>query len=157
MFAYLIIAAEIAILYFVFWYLYIYEPRPRRILGNPWGRYQDGDLSTGRIDPTLPFIIEAAPPPDRAGERKFPAMSMLPSWLTGETAIGREFRRAAFDLREKGASALPAGRQRFRRARCLRMARRLSSSGQPAGLKAIQAVILRFLCSLARLNTRTLD
>jgi hypothetical protein len=41
MHAYIIIAAELAILYTVFWYVFLREPRPYRIKGNPWGFYDD--------------------------------------------------------------------------------------------------------------------
>ncbi len=39
MLAYAIIAFEMAILYTVFWYVFLREPRPYRIHGNPWGGY----------------------------------------------------------------------------------------------------------------------
>ncbi len=39
MLAYAIIAFEMAILYTVFWYVFLREPRPYRIQGNPWGGY----------------------------------------------------------------------------------------------------------------------
>jgi hypothetical protein len=39
MFAYLVIGTEIAILYTVFWYVFLREPKPYKVSGNPWGRY----------------------------------------------------------------------------------------------------------------------
>lgn len=39
MLAYAIIALELAILYTVFWYVFLREPQPYRIKGNPWGGY----------------------------------------------------------------------------------------------------------------------
>lgn len=39
MLAYVIIAIELAILYTVFWYVYLREPQPYKIKGNPWGGY----------------------------------------------------------------------------------------------------------------------
>lgn len=42
MFVYLIIAAELAILYAVYWYIYLREPKPFTITGNPWGYYERG-------------------------------------------------------------------------------------------------------------------
>ena len=39
MFIYLIIAFELALLYTVFWYGFVYEPKPFRIKGDPWGTY----------------------------------------------------------------------------------------------------------------------
>jgi len=39
MFAYVIIAIELVILYTVFWYVFLREPRPYKIQGNPWGGY----------------------------------------------------------------------------------------------------------------------
>lgn len=43
MFAYAIIAFELLILYTVFWYVFLREPQPYRIQGNPWGGYQHGE------------------------------------------------------------------------------------------------------------------
>ncbi len=40
MFAYLIIGIELLILYFVFWVVFIREPKPREIRAELWGRYQ---------------------------------------------------------------------------------------------------------------------
>lgn len=39
MLAYVIIAIELAILYTVFWYVFLREPQPYKIKGNPWGGY----------------------------------------------------------------------------------------------------------------------
>ena len=39
MLAYAIIAFELAILYTVFWYVFLREPRPYRVQGNTWGGY----------------------------------------------------------------------------------------------------------------------
>ncbi|HEY9792978.1 MAG TPA: hypothetical protein V6D22_21430 [Candidatus Obscuribacterales bacterium] len=56
MFVYLLIAAEFAVLYTVFWYLYIREPKSeRRIKAQMWGSYEEAS-SAHRADPTLPFI-----------------------------------------------------------------------------------------------------
>lgn len=55
MFMYLLIAAELAVLYTVFWYLYLREPKcNHRIKGNLWGRYESA-ISSGCADPMLPF------------------------------------------------------------------------------------------------------
>ncbi len=40
MFAYLVIGFELAILYTVFWYVFIREPKPFKIRADHWGRYQ---------------------------------------------------------------------------------------------------------------------
>ena len=56
----LVIAAELALLYTVFWYFYVREPKPFKIVGNPWGKYGETGFTAGGIDPTLPFTI---PPP----------------------------------------------------------------------------------------------
>lgn len=45
MFAYLIIAAELAFLYTVFWYIFLREPKPYRIKGEMWGRYESNALA----------------------------------------------------------------------------------------------------------------
>ncbi|GEM_PF-3517694 len=57
MLIYLIIAAELAILYTVFWYVYIRDPKPYKIVGNPWGKYGESGFTAGGADPTLPFVI----------------------------------------------------------------------------------------------------
>jgi hypothetical protein len=49
MFAYLIIGIELAILYFVFWVVFIREPKPREIRAELWGRYQ-GVKENSEID-----------------------------------------------------------------------------------------------------------
>jgi len=46
MFAYLIIAAELLVLYTVFWYIFLREPRPYRIKGEMWGRYEYNALAS---------------------------------------------------------------------------------------------------------------
>ncbi|MBX9686852.1 MAG: hypothetical protein K2X27_09135 [Candidatus Obscuribacterales bacterium] len=48
MFVYLLISAELAILYTVFWYLYLREPsKNRRIGGNTWGSYHPAATNNG--------------------------------------------------------------------------------------------------------------
>ena len=61
MLIYLIIAAELAILYTVFWYVYVRDPKPYKITGNPWGKYGETGFTAGGIDPTLPFVIAGQP------------------------------------------------------------------------------------------------
>ena len=58
MLIYLIIAAELAILYTVFWYVYVRDPKPYKISGNLWGKYGDKGFTAGGADPTLPFAVE---------------------------------------------------------------------------------------------------
>lgn len=57
MLIYLLIAAELAILYTVFWYVYVRDPKPSRVVGNLWGKYGDEVVTTGGIDPTLPIAV----------------------------------------------------------------------------------------------------
>jgi hypothetical protein len=45
MFAYLIIAAELLVLYTVFWYIFLKEPKPYRIKSEMWGRYDYNALN----------------------------------------------------------------------------------------------------------------
>lgn len=45
MFAYLLIAFELAILYLVFWHVFIREPKPYRVRGNLWGSYEGAGQS----------------------------------------------------------------------------------------------------------------
>ncbi|MBC7996522.1 MAG: hypothetical protein IAF58_01165 [Leptolyngbya sp.] len=45
MFAYLLIAAELVVLYTVFWYIFLREPRPYRIKSEMWGRYESDALA----------------------------------------------------------------------------------------------------------------
>jgi hypothetical protein len=40
MFAYLVIGVELALLYAVFWYVFIREPKPYELRAEDWGRYQ---------------------------------------------------------------------------------------------------------------------
>lgn len=50
MFVYILITAELAILYTVFWYLYLRAPKhSRRIVGNTWGSYHPA-ATNGGID-----------------------------------------------------------------------------------------------------------
>ncbi len=53
MLIYLIIAAELAILYTVFWYVYVKDPKPYKVKGPLWGRYGQSGYTTGSVDPTL--------------------------------------------------------------------------------------------------------
>jgi hypothetical protein len=56
MFAYLIIGSEIAILYTVFWYVFLREPKPFKLHGNMWGQYEiNNGFSARHFDPTLPL------------------------------------------------------------------------------------------------------
>ena len=51
MFAYVIIACELAILYTVFWYIFLREPKPYTIHGDPWGTYDEApDLTADGIN-----------------------------------------------------------------------------------------------------------
>jgi hypothetical protein len=56
MFAYLVIAIELAILYTVFWYIFLREPKPFHVDENMWGQYDNAKRFSGnQIDPTLPI------------------------------------------------------------------------------------------------------
>lgn len=99
MFVYLIIALEISVLYLAFWYLYVYESKPHRIKGNPWGRYGAGGYTTGGVEPAAPFVFGhddcPVPWPGVSDQASQAAMTMLPTWLTGDVRIAQEFRLAA--------------------------------------------------------------
>lgn len=57
MFVFILISAELAILYTVFWYLYLREPRQaRRISGDDWGSYNQATTSDG-ISAVKPFMV----------------------------------------------------------------------------------------------------
>ncbi|HEY9731173.1 MAG TPA: hypothetical protein V6C89_04640 [Drouetiella sp.] len=45
MYAYLIIGVELAILYAVFWYVFIREPRPYTLKGDLWGTYSQSSFT----------------------------------------------------------------------------------------------------------------
>ncbi len=46
MFVFLLISAELALLYVVFWYLYVRDPKCKeRIKGDLWGAYEGADTS----------------------------------------------------------------------------------------------------------------
>jgi hypothetical protein len=56
MFIYVLIAFELALVYLVFWYLYLRTPKiKRKIKGAQWGRYQDSPYTTdgGGYYPTI--------------------------------------------------------------------------------------------------------
>ncbi len=53
MLIYLIIAAEFAILYTVFWYVYVREPKPYKISNSLWGKYGQEEGTASGVDPTL--------------------------------------------------------------------------------------------------------
>jgi hypothetical protein len=48
MFAYLLVAIEVAILYFAYWFVFIREPKPYKVAGSMWGTYdyKGDDFST---------------------------------------------------------------------------------------------------------------
>jgi len=48
MFAYLLLAIEVAILYFAYWFVFVREPKPYKVAGNMWGTYdyKGDDFST---------------------------------------------------------------------------------------------------------------
>src|SRR5580692_4741221 len=55
MFACLLIVCELAILYTVFWYIFLREEKPYKVHGNLWGRYDYINAhSENRFDPILP-------------------------------------------------------------------------------------------------------
>ncbi|HEY9871180.1 MAG TPA: hypothetical protein V6D08_18595 [Candidatus Obscuribacterales bacterium] len=100
MLIYVLIAVELAILYTAFWYVYVREPRPIRIRGNPWGGYGDAGCTTGGADPALPFLTAVAGHDlsvtksnlEKAIGRQ--TVSMLPAWLVGNPTITQEFLQA---------------------------------------------------------------
>lgn len=60
MFVYILISAELAILYTVFWYLYLRSPKQaRRIVGTTWGSYNPAD-TTGGADASQYALNSAA-------------------------------------------------------------------------------------------------
>ena len=65
MLMYLIIILELAFLYAAFWYIYLREPKPRKIVGNPWGNYENAGngqrITTFGVDPALPVMIDKRP------------------------------------------------------------------------------------------------
>jgi len=58
MLIYLIIAAELAILYTVFWYVYVRDPKPYKIVGNLWGRYEEDSLTASGASPVRSCITD---------------------------------------------------------------------------------------------------
>lgn len=53
--AYLIVLAELAIFYTVFWYVFLREPNPYKVSGDSWGAYGEDhrrDLSDADCPPT---------------------------------------------------------------------------------------------------------
>jgi hypothetical protein len=62
MLAYLIIAVELLILYTVFWYVFLREPKPYRIQGNAWGAYDGPDPSIQKFAQGYPNQQQAHGP-----------------------------------------------------------------------------------------------
>ena len=65
MLAYVIIAIELAILYTVFWYVFLREPQPYKIKGNPWGGYSGSGSAPqppAFANPQTSFVQPAASP-----------------------------------------------------------------------------------------------
>src|SRR4030095_1800916 len=92
-----LIAAELAILYTAFWYIYVRDPKPLKIVGNPWGKYGESGFTAGGIDPTLPLAFEREPAPDSSqqpGDVGQTTFSVLPAWLIGNATITEEFMNA---------------------------------------------------------------
>jgi len=58
--AYTIIAIELAILYTVFWYVFLREPKPYRLRGNAWGAYDGPDSSETYESAALHSLFKAA-------------------------------------------------------------------------------------------------
>lgn len=49
MFAYLLIVAELAILYTVFWYIFLREPKPFKVEESLWGHYE---VANRKLEPS---------------------------------------------------------------------------------------------------------
>ncbi len=99
MFMYFLIAAELAILYTAFWYIYVREPKPLKIAGNPWGKYGESGFTAGGIDPTLPFVCDyehglSLITSDQPLGATHATLSILPAWLVGNPTITQEFLQA---------------------------------------------------------------
>jgi len=117
MLMYFLIAAELAILYTAFWYIYVREPKPLKlkIAGNPWGKYGESGFTAGGIDPTLPFVFDREQTRDSSrmpGDGQ-PTISVLPAWLIGNATITEEFIQAwrmwrRGELRARESEADPA-------------------------------------------------
>jgi hypothetical protein len=45
--AYFVIGVELAILYTVFWYVFLREPKPYKLKGSAWGVYDEASLDNG--------------------------------------------------------------------------------------------------------------
>lgn len=77
MFAYLIIAAELLVLYTVFWYIFLREPKPYRIKGEMWGRYENNALARYFESLEHEFQHEAnASPKDAANMNRLQTMAI---------------------------------------------------------------------------------
>ena len=90
---YLIIAAELTILYVVFWAIYIRNPKPYRFVGNPWGRYDSTGFTASGVSSRITMMA------GHEKERISPLydnqvgspLSALPTWLIGNSSAGEEF------------------------------------------------------------------
>lgn len=55
MFAYVLIAFELMVLYLVYYYIYIWKPKSIHVNNDIWGIYENHDSST--IDPQLALVF----------------------------------------------------------------------------------------------------
>ena len=99
MFACLIIALELVILYTVFSYIFLHEPRPYRITGDPWGRYE--------VNPAKPLPVteyETALSPGNYQQQEYAsARSFPPAWQDNQE-------RVAYFNSTDAAQTLPSAR-----------------------------------------------
>ncbi|MFA7340091.1 MAG: hypothetical protein WC028_25150 [Candidatus Obscuribacterales bacterium] len=87
MFAYAIIAFELLILYTVFWYVFLREPQPYRIQGNPWGGYHNGEQEQRLLN----GFARAAQAGEQALIEKAKGEKALAEKTTNERAIYEEW------------------------------------------------------------------
>lgn len=81
MLAYLIIGIELAILYTVFWYVFLREPRPYKIRENIWGYYPGAGQDSAHTDNGCRHCNSQADANQKAREEEWrvPPFSNIPT------------------------------------------------------------------------------
>jgi hypothetical protein len=136
MFVYLIIAIELAVLYVVFWIVFLREPKPREIRAELWGNYfNPANRSVNNTgQPEKPLIDEE--------QLDFYLPSVLPSPRVYRSVKMKKMRRKRIMIRRASKSHLYC--QSCSRSGHSQYAHRQATLAQ----RASRTVVERFLLSL---------
>jgi hypothetical protein len=140
MFAYLVIGFELAILYSIFWYVFIREPKPQEIRGDDWGRYENNPE-----DFTAYSASQRSEP--RGGDDSIPQFNQLELYLEQE----RQFRYERL-LRDGFSSPSQRRLENQRRIFYERTCRR---SRERARKSAVEKLFANFGRAISAFNAKT--